>query len=79
MMEFEYKADDDLDEDEEEGSSWTYGGRAAGVFLIDASALMFESSSDEEDTPFSRAVKVRFRQSSAQVLTHTHTKKKIQL
>ncbi|XP_068204179.1 X-ray repair cross-complementing protein 5 [Palaemon carinicauda] len=61
MTEFEYDADDNLGEDDEEGGSWTFGGRTASVFLIDASPAMFDSQSNDEgddnDPPFQKAIK----------------------
>lgn len=59
MTELQYDVDDNLDEENEEGGSWMFGGRAASVFLIDASKSMFDpdSSDGDDDPPFKKAIK----------------------
>lgn len=58
MAEWQYDAGEDVDEDDEEGGSWSFGGRTAAVFLIDASAEMFQQASGgDEDPAFNRAIK----------------------
>lgn len=61
MAEWQYDAGEDVDEDDEEGGSWSFGGRTAAVFLIDASAEMFQQASGgDEDPAFNRAIKCAY-------------------
>lgn len=64
MSEWRFDLDDDQEEDgDEQGEgSWTFGGRAASIFLIDASKEMCETSGDDgedEDSSFKKAIRVR--------------------
>lgn len=62
MSEWRFDLDDDQEEDgDEQGEgTWTFGGRAASIFLIDASKEMCETSGDngeDEESSFKKAVR----------------------
>lgn len=68
MMEWELDQDEEENEEGEEGGGeWSFGGRTASIFLIDAAKEMFDEldGQDDEDeekvTPFLCSVKVRRR------------------
>lgn len=67
MMEWELDQDEEENEEGEEGGGeWSFGGRTASIFLIDAAKEMFDELDGQDDdeekvTPFLCSVKVRRR------------------
>lgn len=65
MMEWELDQEEGENEEGEEGGEWSFGGRTATIFLIDAAKEMFDGLDGQDDeeqvTPFLCSVKVRRR------------------